>query len=292
MSRGPGRRAVLRLAASSATAGVAVGLVGCSTDAGPGPPAPSATSDPQVKEVRYGPDPAQVVRVSATVGVAEPRGLVVLLHGGFWRAEYTAELADDLAADLARRGWTAANVEYRRVGDGGGFPETFDDVSAALDALGDQVAPGRPVVTLGHSAGGQLAVWLTGRHRLPRWSGARVRPTHAVSQAGVLDLVAAAEQRLGGGAVPALLGGSPQEVPDAYDAADPTRQLPPGCPVRCVHGTDDTTVPLSQSADYVRAATAAGGEATLVEVPGDHFALIDPTTPAWARTLVILDGLT
>lgn len=287
MTSPPTRRTLL----GALSAAAATGLTACSGDDGPGPPPPSATADPQVQEVRYGPDPAQVVRVAPAVGVPEPRGLVVLLHGGFWRAEYTADLADDLAVDLARRGWLAANVEYRRIGDGGGFPATLDDVSAALDAVGDRVVPGRPLVTVGHSAGGQLAVWLAGRHLLERWSTARVRPTHVVSQAGVLDLTAAAEGRLGGDAVTDLLGGSPREVPDAYGEADPSRQLPPACPVWCVHGTDDTTVPIAQSQDYVSAARKAGGEATLVEVPGDHFALIDPTTPAWARTLVILDGL-
>ena len=62
-------------------------------------------------------------------------------------------------------------------------------------------------------------------------------------------------------------------------------------PVRCVHGTDDSTVPISQSRAYVAAARAAGDDAELVEVPGDHFALIDPRTPAWKRTVEVLTGL-
>ena len=55
------------------------------------------------------------------------------------------------------------------------------------------------MLTLGHSAGGHLAVWAAGRQRLAPWSGARVRVTGAVPQAGVLDLTAASAAGLGGG---------------------------------------------------------------------------------------------
>ncbi|HEU5456697.1 MAG TPA: alpha/beta hydrolase, partial [Nocardioides sp.] len=69
------------------------------------------------------------------------------------------------------------------------------------------------------------------------------------------------------------------------------RQVPLDVPVRCVHGRDDTVVPIGLSESYVEAATAAGGDAELIDVGGDHFVVIDPTTPAWSRTLEILDQL-
>jgi len=139
------------------------------------------------------------------------------------------------------------------------------------------------VVTLGHSTGGHLAVWAAARHRLP--SGAPgtdpvLRPVGAVSQAGLLDFVAAARQGLGDGAVLDLLGGSPDAVPDRYAAASPVALLPLGVPVVCEHGTTDDIVPLRQSQRYV---LAAGRAAELVVVPGaGHFELIDPADPAWA----------
>ena len=112
---------------------------------------------------------------------------------------------------------------------------------------------------------------------------------HAViSQAGVLDLEAAYDAGLGSGAVEAFVGAPPGP---AYDAVDPSRQLPLDVPVWCVHGRDDDVVPLSQSADYVARATAAGGRAELVEVEGDHFVVIDIASPAWDRIVAILDGL-
>jgi pimeloyl-ACP methyl ester carboxylesterase len=112
-----------------------------------------------------------------------------------------------------------------------------------------------------------------------------------VAQAGVLDLVQAARDRLGDGAVRAFLGGEPEEVPQAYALADPAVQVPPGRPIWCVHARDDENVPLAQSADYVASVTAAGGDATLVEVTGGHFDVIDPRTAAWARVVEVLDGI-
>ena len=84
------------------------------------------------------------------------------------------------------------------------------------------------------------------------------------------------------------MGGRPGP---AYDEVDPTRQLPLDVPLWCVHGTDDDVVPVSQSTDYVAAATRAGAEAALVEIDGDHFTVIDTTSEAWVRTVKILDGL-
>ena len=108
----------------------------------------------------------------------------------------------------------------------------------------------------------------------------------------MLDLATAAATGLGGTAVLDLVGGRPSRLPGRYRQADPLQRLPLGVPSRCVHGTSDSTVPLSQSQAFVRAARAAGDDAELVTVPGDHFALIDPTTEAWSRTVQVLTDLT
>src|SRR3954452_15126280 len=127
-----------------------------------------------------------------------PLPVAVLLHAGFWREAYSLDLAEDLARDLARRGWAAWNVEYRRVGEvsGGGYPATLEDVAAAIDALAGFDAPldlDRGVA-IGHSAGGHLALWAAGR------ADPAVRLAGAVSQAGVSDLREAGRQNLGDGA--------------------------------------------------------------------------------------------
>ena len=112
--------------------------------------------------------------------------------------------------------------------------------------------------------------------------------TAAISQAGVLDLAGAIKENLGAGATQAFMGGT---VDDRYHDADPTAQIPLDVPVRCVHGKQDDTVPLSQSIGYVDRARSAGADAELAEVEGEHFVVIDPTSRAWGRTLEILETL-
>jgi acetyl esterase/lipase len=201
----------------------------------------------------------------------EHRGTAVIIHGGFWRARYDLDLGRPLAADLAAHGIAAWNIEYRRVGNGGGWPATADDVAAAIDHLGDLEVDTSAIVTIGHSAGGHLAVWAAGRRN------ARVPVTAAVAQAGVLDLRAAVRERLGNGAVIDFLGGGPDAVPEHYAAADPLAGAPLPVPVLCVHARADDEVPITQSEAYV----GRGGLAELHELPGDHYTLIDPRDESW-----------
>lgn len=236
----------------------------------------------------YGQDPAQYGTLHRPQGTS--RGVVVVIHGGFWRAAYDASLGTPLAEDLAARGWTAWNLEYRRVGEGGGVPATLDDVAAGIDALADLEVDTSTVVTLGHSAGGHMATWAASRGRFERWAN-DVPVTHVVSQAGVLNLAAAADERLGDSAVQAFCGGEPAAVPDAYCRADPAVQIPLEVPVWCVHAPDDVTVPISQSRDYVTQARAAGAQAELVQVGGAHFDVIDVRSQAWSHIVGILDGI-
>ena len=257
-----------------------VALTACAPGPEEVPPVPADSTGP--RRIDYGDDPSQWGELSLPTGL--PRGVVVVVHGGFWKAEYGIEYAQPLVPSLLAAGWATWAVEYRRVGSsdggGGGVPETLDDLVAAMGALAEQGIEG-PVVAVGHSAGGHLATWLAAQD-LPQ------PITHVISQAGVLDLVAAHEAGLGGGAVEAFLG----HPPGPADAdVDPIRQVPLGVPVWCVHGTDDGIVPISQSEAYVAAATAAGATAELVPVEGDHFVVIDPDSAAWARTLEIIDGI-
>ncbi len=98
----------------------------------------------------------------------------------------------------------------------------------------------------------------------------------------MLDLVAAADQGLGAGAVVDLLDGTPTTQAGRYAVASPTALVPAPCPVVAVHGTADTVVPPDQSRRYVDAALAAHGQARLRMLDGvDHFRLIDPANPAW-----------
>jgi len=232
-----------------------------------------------------------------------PRGVVVVIHGGYWRDRYTADLGAPLARDLVGHGLAVWNLEYRRAGsDGapgaGGWPQTFEDVAAGIDHLAGLAGPYgldlRRVVALGHSAGGHLAVWAAGRHTLPPGApGAdpQVRLAGVVSQAGLLDLAAAERQNLSDGAAANLMGGSSDALPDAFVLADPLQALPIGTPVHAVHSRSDAHVPFDLSAGYVAAARAAGDPAELHEATGDHFAVIDPAQPAYRACRDLLERL-
>jgi len=223
-----------------------------------------------------------------------PFPVVVLVHGGFWRRPYGRRLMVGLARDVVAQGWAAWNIEYRRVGQrGGGWPGTLEDVAAAVDALADLPALTgldapvdlSRVITVGHSAGGHLALWAASRPGLPAGApgaGPRVVVAAAVSQAGVADLVAGAEEGLGHDACRELLGGGPGDVPERYELASPMARLPLGVPLLAVHGDADDRVPISQSERFIEAARAAGDRAVLVALPGvDHFAVIDPAHGSW-----------
>ena len=117
---------------------------------------------------------------------------MVLIHGGWWGSRFGLDHLGDEAVDLARRGWVTWNIEYRRIGIGGGYPYTLEDVAAAIDHLAriHDVNADR-VVAMGHSAGGHLATWAGGRTKLAAGApGAApvVEIAGVISLAGVVDL--------------------------------------------------------------------------------------------------------
>jgi pimeloyl-ACP methyl ester carboxylesterase len=208
--------------------------------------------DPGWETVPYGSEPDQV---------ADRRGdgerVAVLVHGGFWRPAFTRANTRALAVDLALRGWTTWNVEYRRTG----VDATLPDIAAALELTG-------PATAIGHSAGGHLVLWAAAEGLVER----------AVSLAGVTDLARAARDGTGNDAAVEFAGADPPEH------ADPMRRLPLGAPALLVHGTEDDRVPI----DYSRTFAAAAG-VPLHELPGaGHFEVIDPRTPEWKRVVALL----
>jgi acetyl esterase/lipase len=211
------------------------------------------------QRLSYGDDPSQY-------GVLYGEGPVaVLIHGGFWKAEYDLTLMDALAEDLVARGWAAWNIEFRRLGNGGGVPETLEDVGAAIDHLASLDVDRSRVVTIGHSAGGHLAAWAATREH------PSVAVTGVVSQAGVLDLQRAAELNLSNGVVKRFLKGAETSV------ASPIERLPLGVPALLTHGGRDDIVPVEISERFAR----VSGASLIVEPDEDHFGHLDPSNPLW-----------
>lgn len=239
--------------------------------------------------------------------------VVALLHGGYWRSIWGADLMDALCADLATRGFAVWNLEYRRP-DLHGWSATTADVAAGLDALSTVDAPLNldKVAVVGHSAGGQLALRAAA-------DGARV--ALAVSLAGVLDLVEGERRWLSSGAIAAALGhttpphephpgaAAPQEVQagaatlrgvhlgvrtpyEVHAGASPLLRLPMKVPQLIVQGSSDDLDLVDFGRRYARAAKEGGDTITYLEMSGDHFAVIDPKTPIWRTTaLAIADAL-
>jgi acetyl esterase/lipase len=258
---------------------------------------------PPAADVRvpYGPEQAQFGELWLPTG-GGPHPLVVLLHGGYWRARYGLDYFGHAAAALRAERLAVWNVEYRRLGEpGGGWPGTFQDVGSALDAL-RALAERFPldlarVVTLGHSAGGQLALWAAARHRLPGGSQlASPDPlplVGAVALAGVVDLRRAWELRLNDAVVNDLLGGSPTAADERYRSASPFDLLPLGVPQVLIHGADDVNVPLELSERYHQAALAAGDHCELIVLArAGHFEVVDPRSMEWQRILTTAHSLT
>jgi acetyl esterase/lipase len=216
------------------------------------------------------------------------RPLVVFVHGGFWRAEYDRVHAGPLAVALTELGYPVATLEYRRLGGGGGWPATFDDVAAGIAALpalidaalrerGSAPLADHGLVLMGHSAGGQLVLW-AGR-TVPGVRG-------IVALAPVADMARGYAMSLGDGAVGLLLGGGPTELPDRYAAVDPAANLPIGVPTVVIHGHADLQVPYALGEDWAIASAAAGDPTRLVGLSDiEHYGVIDPLSPAWPAVI-------
>jgi acetyl esterase/lipase len=250
--------------------------------------------------LHYGDLPDQVADVRLPSG-NERRPLVIVVHGGFWKAEFDRAHAGAQSVGLADAGYVVATVDYRRVGQpGGGWPGTFDDLAALTDAvpslvaeaLSDRVDTTARTVLVGHSAGGHLAAWAAARHLLPLespWRRADPLDVGVVSLAGVLDLEHAEQLGLGGHATRRLLDGSPRHQRDRYALADPVTLVPTGRHLIAVHGATDDIVPIEISRRYVDLARAAGDDAELLEIAGcGHYELIEPLSAAWPTVLTAI----
>ena len=220
-----------------------------------------------------------------------PHPVVIVVHGGCWETPWGFDHVRSLAAALTAEGWATWSLEYRRVGDpGGGWPGTLEDVARGADRL-REAANEHPldlgrVVALGHSAGGQLALWLAARPRLPEGSPLRaatpLRLRGVVSLGGITDLRAGATGGVCGDAIPQLLGGPAQDHADRLSQSSPIELVPLGVPVRLVCGARDTIVPIDQARSYEAAAERAG-DTVAVEVveSAGHFELVNPSSSTW-----------
>ena len=232
------------------------------------PPPPAAGA-----RVVYGPEPLQFGDLRVPPGDG-PFPLAVVLHGGYWQATYNLIHTGHLCRTLADAGITSWNLEYRCVGvPDGGWPAAREDLERALTHL-----PRLPfehdgrTVLVGHSAGGQLALWAGKHAQLP-----------VVALAPVADVRDAVSRR-GPESAPGRF-----MAPEHFADGSPLELLPLGVPQIVIHGTVDEDVPYEMSVRYVE---AARGEAELVTLEGTgHFDPIDPQAAASDQTLAAITRL-
>lgn len=243
------------------------------------------TTSPATR-ITYGEDPEQYGELRLPEGDG-PFAVAVLVHGGYWRSRWEVDLMDAMAVDLTARGYATWNIEYRRP-DSAGWDAMTSDVAAALGTLADIDAPLdlARVVTLGHSAGGQIVVRLAAD--IARTEEARVVPALSFSLAGALDLVAGDDRWTGNGAMSAALGGHAAELPSRYAQSSPRHRVPIGLPVATIVGAADDLDLVDMTRSFVAAAREAGDDVVSCEGPGGHFGVIDPQSEIWPRIIEVV----
>jgi acetyl esterase/lipase len=258
------------------------------------PPAPADFRIP------YGDDPHQFGQLR----LPEGKGLypvVIVIHGGCWMSQYDLHHISPLAAEITKMGFATWSLEYRRVGnDGGGWPGTFQDVADGSDHLRN-LALEFPldlnrIITIGHSAGGHLALWVAARHKIPKQGSLYKKnplPIQGViALAGVGNLDLPNLQEICGGAILKLMGGTPAEVPERYAQGSPLELLPFGISQILIQGAKDPIVPVESVRDYCRAAKISGDKVDLVLLQeAGHFEVVMPSTFAWPEVRKAIEAL-
>jgi len=203
--------------------------------------------------IRYGPHPDNIGDLRRG-----GEGLVVLVHGGFWRHEWSLDTMETLAVDLTRRGLNTWNVEYRRLGDGGGWPGSAHDVLMALDFVPQLGLQTGSISVMGHSAGGHLGIWAANR--------TSTEFSRLVGLAPLIELDRHAGSQLFGAS----------ECSTLLDSGAPARITPEDLSTTLVHGASDSVVPVEHSLSL------EGTQGVQVITPDiGHFGILDAEESHW-----------
>ncbi len=249
-------------------------------------------SPPATVRLAYGSEQYQFGDLRLPGNKPGPYPVIIVIHGGFWRSRFGLEFMGHFCQALTDLGFATWNIEYRRIGnEGGGWPGTLLDAGKAADFLNGIAAEYqldlKNVRAMGHSAGGQLALWLAARPQIADtdqlYNRDPLKLIGAISLAGVSNLRRGFELMLSDSVVESFLGGSPDQYPERYYGASPYELLPLGIPQVLIHGTEDPDVPYTLSQEYFEKAELLGDPVKLVSLEGvGHFEVIDPKSKEWA----------
>ncbi|HEU0097835.1 MAG TPA: alpha/beta hydrolase [Allosphingosinicella sp.] len=297
-------------------------LAGCSVSQPPAsPPQTRTTPPPELMKwpallgrprpepdstLAYGEDQMQKVDLWLPAGRG-PHPTVLMVHGGCWQTEIAdRRIMNWIADDLRKRGIAVWNIDYRGVDRGGGYPGTFADAAAAADALRTHARRYRldvsPLVAVGHSAGGHLALWLAARRSAaarasnplvprgsPLLSADPLRIDAVVSLGGLPDLELAATppgSGCGTEVIEKLVGPPTLSSRNVYADTSVPRLAPLGIRQVLINGLQDRIIPTAYAEDYAARMRAAGDKVKvrMIDRTG-HVELIAPETEAWAATV-------
>lgn len=254
----------------------------------------------------YGALPDQFCDLYKPDGIAQP-AVVILIHGGYWKDNHslTSYATYQLIPLLLAKGVAVWNVEYRRMpveGDNTSalWPAVFSDIGSAVDLL-SQVAPIAGLdlnapVTVGHSAGGTLALWAAYRHNIapdsPLYKAAPLPIAKTLSIAGVIDLQHS-EDLCQPQQIYRLLGGAPSQLAKRYQSSNPNSLYSHKVATYLYHGGADSTVSVEQVKRFVSKHPQVNQ--VIINDEADHFSMLPQTdsfnVEHWAELDVLLTDM-
>lgn len=233
------------------------------------------------------------LRVPSSPPPAEGYPVIMFIHGGGWLSDWNKDYSDAFVENLSRSGYATWSIEYRRLGNiGGGYPGTYLDIARSAEYLAT-LAQSYPLnlkkmVVVGHSAGGHLASWLTGRQNIPKESPlsseAPIRFQGVVAISSVSSLEDVLEKTGRETALPMLGAKNLEEARLRYGEASPDRLLPMHSKIRVIDGSKDADWRIASNTSFAQNARSNGEDVERIILNGaNHFDVMAPTGPGFAE---------